>query len=191
MRLLESPSVRWAIAFLFIAVELLLFVVLADLFWVDQLVIIIVTLFLFAILPSILEAFAEKGTAPIESTQRQRAAWVGSVVDTIAAKIRLNKTGPIVSWTASAFLVVLAGGTITESVPGAPIRMMFSTSVYLLLAAYAAPPVRSYLEQKLRVGFSRLVVVTILATGVVVNEEVFAPSVEQPAVVVALFRSLL
>lgn len=190
MRMLESPSVRWAIAFLFLAVELLLFVVIADLFWVDELVIIIATLFLFAILPSILESFAEKGKAPVESTQRQRAAWVGSVVGTIAAKIRLNKTGPAISWIASAFLVILAGGTITESVSGASIRMLFSTSVYLLLAAFAAPPVRIYLQEKLQVGFPRLVVVTILATGVVVNEEVFAPSVEQPAVIVSFLYLL-
>jgi hypothetical protein len=187
---LESPSIRWAIAFLFLAVELLLFIGIADLFWVDQLVVLVTTVFLFALLPSILQSVSETGTAPIESTQQQRAAFVAGVVDTVAATLRLDRIAPVISWIAAAFLVILAGGTLRAR-PGMSIRVVFSASIYVLLAAFAAPSVRRYLQEELQLDFSWLVVVTILVTGVLVNEAVFTPPVEQPAVIAASFSLLL
>lgn len=177
MSKLEIPSIRWAIAFIFLAVEMLLFIYIADLFWVDQLVAIIISIFLFGMIPLILKAFSEKGISPVESTQRRRAAWVAGVVDKVAAVLRFDKTTPVISWTAAAFLVILAGGTVTESVSGMPVRMVFSTSIYLLLAAFAAPPVRSYLQGALQLRFSRLTVVLLLVIGVLLNEEMVAPPV--------------
>jgi hypothetical protein len=181
---LENPAVRWAIAFIFLGVELLVFVVVADLLWVEQLLMIIATVFLFAIIPSILKTLSEQGSAPVESTQRQRAAWTASAVDKVAAVMRVDKTAPVISWIAAAFLAILAGETVTDSVSGLPVRMISSTAVYLLLAACAAPPVRSHLQKKLQLGFSRSVVVIVLSTGVVVNEAMLAPPVESSAVVV-------
>jgi len=177
MRVLESPFIRWAIALIFLGVEMLLFVHIADLFWVDQLVVVIMTVFLFAIIPSILKTISEKGTTPVESTQRQRAAWVASVVDRVAAVLRFDKAAPVISWIAAVFLVILAAGTVTERVSGMPLRMVFSMSVYLLLAAFVAPPVRSYLQEELQVSFSRPTVVLILIIGVLLNEEMLAPPV--------------
>lgn len=191
MSRLESPSIRWTIAFLFLGVELLLFIVIADLHWVNQIVTIIATIFLFAIIPSILEAFSEKGTTPVETTQRQRAAWVAGLVDKVAAIVRIDKVGPIISWIAAAFLVILAGGTVTESVSGMKISMIFSMIIYLLLAAFAAPPVRSAIQEKLQTAFSRPVVVIILTAGVFVNEAILAPPVENTAVIVPFWKSLL
>lgn len=42
---LKHPAVRRAIASVFLGVELLLFVVIADVFWVDQLVLVLATIF--------------------------------------------------------------------------------------------------------------------------------------------------
>jgi hypothetical protein len=187
---LASPSIRWAIAFLFLAVELLLFLVIADVSRVNQLILLFVTVLLFALLPSILQSFSQKGAAPVESTQRRRAALVAGVVGRGAVMMRIDKISPIISWIATAFLVILAGGTLTER-PGISLRMVVSASVYVLLAAFAAPSVRSYLRETFQLNFSRLVVVTVLVAGVLVNEELVTPTTEQPAVIVVSFSVLL
>lgn len=185
---LGRPAVRWAIAFLFLGVELLLFVVVADLLWIEQLLLIVATVFLFAIIPSILKTFSEQGSAPIKSVQRQRAARVAGVVDRVAVLLRIDAIAPIISWIAAAFLVVLAGETITDSVSGLPGRTISSTAIYLLLAVFAAPPVRGRLQEKLRLEFPRSVVVIVLIAGVIANEEILAPPVENPAAVVAFLH---
>jgi hypothetical protein len=147
-----------------------------------------VTVFLFAIIPSILKTFSEQGSAPIESVQRQRAARVAGVVDRVAVLLRIDAIAPIISWIAAAFLVVLAGETITDSVSGLPIRTISSTAIYLSLAVFAAPPVRGHLQEKLQLEFPRSVVVIVLIAGVIANEEILAPPVENPAAVVAFLH---
>jgi len=175
MSTLENSSVRWAIAFVFLGVELLLFVVVADLFWVDRLIAVVVSMVLFATIPATLKAVSETGTAPVESTQQRRTALVAGAVGRVAAVMRIDRIAPLVSWIGAVFLVVLAGGTMTEHLSGTSIRTVASASVYLLLAAFATPPVRSRLQERLRVTFSRPVVVVVLTAGVLVNEEVVAP----------------
>lgn len=110
MSRLERPAVRWAIALAFLGVKLLLLIAVAELFWVAQLVLVLATVVLSAVLPSILREFSAKGTAPIESTQRRRAAWVRGVVDTAAAVVRIDRVAPIVSWIAPAVLGAVAVG---------------------------------------------------------------------------------
>jgi hypothetical protein len=64
---LKRPAVRWAIAFLFLVVELLLFVVLPEpgnegryeITPTSQAVLIALSLVMFAIIPSILKEYAE------------------------------------------------------------------------------------------------------------------------------------
>lgn len=182
---LESPAVRWAVAFIFLGVELLLFVAVADLALAQQVVIVIMSIFLFAIIPSILKEFSEKGTSPIESTQQRRAALAASVVDKIAEILRIDKTAPFISWIAAVFLIMVAIGTITDSVSALRIRGIVSAAVYLLLATFAAPPVRHHLREEYQLGFSRWVIVITLITGVMLNEEIVAPPEETPAVILA------
>ena len=187
---LERPAVRWAIAFLFLSVELLLFVVIPDpgdgsrynITRANQLVMVIMSLILFAIIPSILKSLSQEdkpleyAANQVESTQRRRAAFVTGIIDT---------TAPLISWLAVGFLAILAGGTVTESVSRMPVRIIVSTVVYLLLAAFAAPPVRSYLQQKSGLTFPRSIVVGGLIAGVLITEEVVTPPVEEPAIIIA------
>jgi len=198
MRTLESPAVRWTVAFLFLGVELLLFVVVLDpgdgshysITRADQLVMVIVSLFLFATIPSTLKSLSEEdepfeyAADQVESTQRQRAAFVTNIVDKLARTIRIETTAPLVSWIAAGFLAILAGGTVTESVSGSPLQLILSTVVYLLLAAFAAPPVRRYLQQNFGVQFSRSIVIGILTAGVLITETILAPPIEEPAVMI-------
>lgn len=198
MRTLESPAVRWTVAFLFFGVELLLFVVVLDpgdgshysITRADQLVMVIVSLFLFATIPSTLKSLSEEdepfeyAADQVESTQRQRAAFVTNIVDKLARTIRIETTAPLVSWIAAGFLAILAGGTVTESVSGSPLQLILSTVVYLLLAAFAAPPVRRYLQQNFGVQFSRSIVIGILTAGVLITETILAPPIEEPAVMI-------
>ncbi len=198
MRTLESPAVRWTVAFLFLGVELLLFVVILDpgdgsqynITRADQLVMVIVSLFLFATIPSTLKSLSEEDNPfeyaadQVESTQRQRAAFVTNTVDKLARTIRIETTAPLISWIATGFLALLAGGTVTESVSGPPLRLILSTVVYLLLAAFAAPPVRRYLQQNFGVQFSRSIVIGILTAGVLIVETLIAPPLEDPAIMI-------
>lgn len=198
MRTLESPAVRWTVAFLFLGVELLLFVVILDpgdgsqynITRADQLVMVIVSLFLFATIPSTLKSLSEEDNPfehaadQVESTQRQRAAFVTNTVDKLARTIRIETTAPLISWIAAGFLALLAGGTVTESVSGSPLRLILSTVVYLLLAAFAAPPVRRYLQQNFGVQFSRSIVIGILTAGVLIIETLIAPPLEDPAIMI-------
>lgn len=181
---LEHPSIRWGIAFVFLGVELLLFVVAADLPLADQIVAVGISIILFILLPSILKDVSEKGAAPVESTQQRRASWVAGAVDRAAVAFRLGTIAPVVSWLTAAFLVAVAGGTATEDTYDIGLRMISATGIYLALAAFAAPPVRRYLQGKLPVALSRPVVVAVLAIGVLVNEEIVAPSVASSAALV-------
>jgi hypothetical protein len=195
---LERPAVRWAIAFLFLVVELLLFVVIPEpgnegryqITPASQAVMIAVSLVLFAIIPSILKDLAVKdrpyvsAADQVEVTQQRRAAFIAGAVDRGAELIRIDTTATVASWIAAGFLLLLAGGTVTASVSGLPIRLICATTAYLLLAAFAAPPVRGYLSRKLRVAFPRSVVVTVLVVGVLLNEVALAPPTEAPAAVV-------
>jgi hypothetical protein len=196
---LEQPAVRWAIASLFLGAELLLFVVVPDpgdgsryeITFATQAVMMVASLVLFALIPSILKDIAAKdrpladAADQVEATQQRRAAFVAGVVNRAATVIRIDTTAPIISWLAAGFLFLLAGGTITDSVAGLPARLLCATTVYLLLAAFAVPPVRGYLHRRLRVTFPRAVVVIVLVVGVLLNEAVVAPPTEAQAAVVA------
>ena len=162
---LERPIVRWAIASLFLAVELLLLVVIPDpgessryeITPFNQAIMTVVLLVLSAIIPSILKEFASKdrplasAADQVETTQQRRAHSVAGAVDKGAKVIRIETIGPVTSWIAAGLLVFLAGETVTESVSGMPVRVICATTVYLLLAAFGTPPVRGSFTRKLRV----------------------------------------
>jgi len=158
---------------------------------------VIISLTFFATIPSTLKSLSredepfEYAADEVESTQRQRAAFVTSIIDTLARIIRIETTAPLVSWIAAGFLAILAGGTVTESVSGSPRQLILSTVVYFLLAAFAAPPVRRYLQQKSGVQFSRSIIVGILTAGVFINEAVLAPPTEEPAMIITRMISSL
>ena len=182
---LERPVVRWAIASLFLAVELLLFVVIPDPGDGDRYVITpatqamwtILSLVLFVVLLSTLKDFASKdrplayAAKQVETTQQRRATYIHKT----AQLIRIETTGPLASWFAAGFLILLAVGVATESVSGQPVRLICTTSIYALLAAFAAPPVRGYFTRKLRVTIPRPIVVIILVVGVFLNQAAVAP----------------
>ncbi len=62
LHLLESPTVRWTIAVVHLGAELLCFVVLADLFWIDQVIAVVVSVIASLILPSALKSLVEHYT---------------------------------------------------------------------------------------------------------------------------------
>ena len=191
---LERPIVRWAIASLFFAVELLFLVIIPDpgessryeITPANQAIMTVVLLVLSAIIPSILKEFASKdrplasAADQVETTQQRRAHSVAGAVDKGAKMIQIETIGPVTSWIAAGLLVFLAGETVTESVSEMPVRVICATTVYLLLAAFATPPVRGSFTRKLRVTVPRPVVVIILIGGVLLNEAALAPA---PAVV--------
>lgn len=90
----------------------------------------------------------------------------GSTLDTVAT---------VASWAGVVLMLLLAVGTVTESVSGMPVRMAVATLVYLCLAAFAAPPVRRYLDTEYDVAFGRGTVVVILLGVGLANEAVIAP----------------
>jgi hypothetical protein len=194
---LERPIVRWAIASLFFAVELLFLVVIPDpgessryeITPANQAIMTVVLLMLSAIIPSILKEFASKdrplvsAADQVETTQQRRAHSVAGAVDKGAKMIRIETIGPVTSWIAAGLLVFLAGETVTESVSGIPVRVICATTAYLLLAAFATPPVRGYFTRKLRVTVPRPVVVITLIGGVLLNEAALAPPTATPATV--------
>jgi hypothetical protein len=194
---LERPVVRWAIASLFLVVEVLLLVVIPDpgessryeITPLNQAIMMVILLVLFAIIPSILKDFASKdrplahAADQVEATQQRRAQFVAGAVDRGAKLIRIETAGPVASWIAAGLLLLLAGGTVTESVSGMPVRLICATTAYLLLAAFATPPVRGYFTRKLRVTVPRPVVVIILIGGVLLNEAALAPPTATPATV--------
>ena len=121
----------------------------------------------------------------VETAQQRRAAFVAGVVDRAAELIHIDRAAPVASWLAAGVLVLLAGGTVTNSVSGPSVRLLCATMVYFLLAAFVAPPVRGYLHWKRRVTLSRSVVVTVLIVGILVNEAALAPPTEAAAAIVA------
>ena len=197
---LERPIVRWAIASLFLAVELLLLVVIPDpgessryeITRFNQAIMTVVLLVLSAIIPSILKEFASKdrplasAADQVETTQQRRAHSVAGAVDKGAKMIQIETIGPVTSWIAAGLLVFLAGETVTESVSEMPVRVVCATTVYLLLAAFATPPVRGSFTRKLRVTVPRPVVVIILIGGVLLNEAALAPAPAPAAVLLGL-----
>jgi len=60
MSVLESATVRWAIAVGYLGLSLLLLIVLGDLPRVDQVVVTVTVLIGFLILPSVLKEYAEQ-----------------------------------------------------------------------------------------------------------------------------------
>lgn len=204
MSKLEQPAVRWAIASLFLGAELLLFVVVPDpgdgsryeITFADQAVMLVGSLVLFAIIPSMLKDFAAKdrpfayAADQVETTQQRRAAFVAGVVDRAAELIHMDRAVPVASWLAAGVLVLLAGGTVTTSVSGLSVRLLCATVVYFLLTAFVAPPVRGYLHRKRRVTLSRSVVVTGLIVGILVNEAALAPTEVSAAIVAGLSVSV-
>jgi|GEM_PF-3292288 len=62
LHLLESPTVRWTIAVVHLGAELLCFVVLIDLFWIDQVIAVVVSVIASLILPSALKSLVEHYT---------------------------------------------------------------------------------------------------------------------------------
>lgn len=60
MTVFERPAVRWAIAFAYLVVSLLLFLVFGDLPKVDQVVVVIMVSIGFFILPSALKDYAKR-----------------------------------------------------------------------------------------------------------------------------------
>jgi hypothetical protein len=185
---LEQPIVRWTIACSFLAVELLLFVVIPDPGEGDlgsryvvtpatQAMWTVLSLVLFFVLLSALKDLGERdrplayAAEQIETTQQRRATYIHKT----ARLIRIETTGPLASWFAAGFLLLLAVGVATESVSGQPVRLICTTSIYALLAAFAAPPARGYFTRKLRVTIPRPIVVIILVVGVFLNQAAVAP----------------
>ena len=185
---LERPIVRWAIASLFFAVELLFFIVIPDpgegdlcsryeITRFNQAIMTVVLLVLFFVVLSALKDFAERDRSlasaaeQVETTQQRRARYIHET----ARLIRIETTGPLASWFAAGFLILLAVGVATESVSGQPVRLICTTSIYVLLAAFAAPPVRGYFTRKLRVTIPRSIVVIILIVGTFLNQAAVAP----------------
>jgi hypothetical protein len=185
---LERPIVRWAIASLFFAVELLFFIVIPDpgegdlcsryeITRFNQAIMTVVLLVLFFVVLSALKDFAERDRSlasaaeQVETTQQRRARYIHET----ARLIRIETTGPLASWFAAGFLILLAIGVATETVSGQPVRLICTTSIYLLLAAFAAPPVRGYFTRKLRVTIPRSIVVIILIVGTFLNQAAVAP----------------
>jgi hypothetical protein len=189
---LEQPIVRWTIACLFLAVELLWFVVIPDpgegdlgsryvITPADQVMWTVLSFVLFFVLLSALKDFGERdrplayATEQVETTQQRRAHFVAGAVDKGAKMIRIETTGPLASWFAAGFLILLAIWVATQSVSGQPVRLICTTSIYVLLAAFAAPPVRGYFTRKLRVTIPRSIVVIILIVGTFLNQAAVAP----------------
>jgi len=182
---LERPAVRWVIACLFLAVELLLFVVIPDpgeggryvVTPATQAMWTVLSFVLFFVLLSALKDFGERdrplayAAEQVETTQQRRAMYIHK----IAQLVRIETTGPLASWFAASFLILLAVGVATESVSGQPVRLICTTSIYALLAAFAAPPVRGYFTRKLRVTIPRPIVVIILVVGAILNQAAVAP----------------
>ena len=185
---LEQPIVRWTIACLFLAVELLLFVVIPDPGGGDlgsryvitpatQVTWTVLSLVLFFVLLSALKDFGERdrplayAAEQVETTQQRRATCIHKT----ARLIRIETTGPLALWFAAGFLLLLAVGVATESVSGQPVRLICTTIIYALLAAFAAPPVRGYFIRKLRVTIPRPIVVIILVVGAILNQAAVAP----------------
>ncbi len=182
---LEQPIVRWTIACVFLAVELLLFVVIPDpgdggryvVTPATQAMWTILSFILFFVLLSTLKDFGERdrplahAAEQVETTQQRRARYIRKT----ARLIRIETTGPLVSWFAAGFLILLAVGVATESVSGQPVRLICTTIIYVLLAAFAAPPVRGYFTRKLRVTIPRPIVVIILVVGTILNQAAVAP----------------
>ena len=185
---LNQPIVRWTIACLFLVVELLLFVVIPDPGQGDlgsrymitpatQAMWTVLSFILFFVLLSALKDFGERdrplayAAEQVETTQQRRARYIHK----IAQLVRIETTGPLASWFAAGFLILLAVGVATESVSGQPVRLICTTSIYALLAAFAAPPVRGYFTRKLRVTISRPIVVIILVVGAILNQAAVAP----------------
>jgi len=182
---LEQPIVRWTIACVFLAVELLLFVVIPDpgeggryvVTPATQAMWTILSFILFFVLLSTLKDFGERdrplahAAEQVETTQQRRARYIHK----IAQLVRIETTGPLASWFAAGFLILLAVGVATESVSGQPVRLICTTSIYALLAAFAAPPVRGYFTRKLRVTIPRPIVVIILVVGAILNQAAVAP----------------
>ena len=111
---LEQPIVRWTIACLFLAVELLWFVVIPDpgegdlgsryvITPANQAMWTVLSFVLFFVLLSALKDFGERDRSlayaaeQVETTQQRWAHFVAGAVDKGAKMIRIETTGPLAS----------------------------------------------------------------------------------------------